>query len=69
MQVHAMEADPFFVDDGDADAARELVDSVEQAELFVYPGGQHLFADSSLASYDPDAAALLTQRVLDFLAR
>jgi len=64
-----MEADPFFVDDGDADAARELVDSVEQAELFVYPGDQHLFADSSLASYDPDAAALLTQRVLDFLAR
>lgn len=69
VQVHAMEADPFFVDDGDADAARELVDSVEQAELFVYPGDQHLFADSSLASYDPDATALLTQRVLDFLAR
>ncbi len=69
VQVHAMEADPFFVDDGDADAARELVDSVEQAELFVYSGDQHLFADSSLASYDPDAAALLTQRVLDFLAR
>ena len=31
------------------------------------PGDQHLFADSSLPSYDPDAAALLTQRVLDFL--
>jgi len=35
--------------------------------LFLYPGQQHLFADSSLLSYDPDAAALLTQRVLDFL--
>jgi len=44
-------------------AAEELLSGI------VYPGDQHLFADSSLASYDPDAAALLTQRVLDFLAR
>jgi dienelactone hydrolase len=62
-----MEADPFFVDDGDIDAARALVESAEQAELFLYPGDQHLFADSSLASYDEQATALMTQRVLDFL--
>lgn len=68
VQVHAMDADPFFVDDGDLDAARELVDSAEQAELFLYPGDQHFFADSSLPSYDVAAAALLTSRVLDFLA-
>ncbi|MFN2467195.1 MAG: dienelactone hydrolase family protein [Gaiellaceae bacterium] len=68
VQVHAMEADPFFVDDGDIDAARALVDSAEHAELFLYPGDQHLFADSSLPSYDADAAALLRERVLDFLA-
>jgi dienelactone hydrolase len=67
VQVHAMEADPFFVDDGDIDAARALVESAEHAELFLYPGHQHLFADSSLPSYDADAAALLTRRVLDFL--
>ncbi len=67
VQVHAMEADPFFVDDGDIDAARELVGSAAHAELFLYPGDQHLFADSSLPSYDADAAALLTRRVLDFL--
>jgi dienelactone hydrolase len=67
VQVHAMDADPFFVDDGDIDAARALVASAEHAELFLYPGDQHLFADSSLPSYDADAAALLSRRVLDFL--
>lgn len=67
VQVHAMAADPFFVDDGDIDAARALVDEAADAELFLYPGDQHLFADSSLPSYDADASALLAQRVLDFL--
>ena len=37
-------------------------------ELFLYPGDQHLFVDSSLAAYDAEATALMTQRVLDFLA-
>jgi dienelactone hydrolase len=67
VQVHGMDADPFFADEGDLDAARALVDSAEQAELFLYPGKEHLFVDSSLPSYDQDAAALLTRRVLDFL--
>jgi dienelactone hydrolase len=68
VQVHAMDADPFFVGDGDIDAARALVDEANGAELFLYPGDQHLFADSSLASYDADAAGLLGRRVLDFLS-
>ena len=67
MQIHAMDADPIFVDEGDLDAAREIVEATDQAELFLYPGDQHYFADSSLPSYDADAAALLTRRVLDFL--
>jgi dienelactone hydrolase len=67
VQIHGMDADPFFVDEGDIDAARELVDSTEDAELFLYPGNQHYFADSSLPSYDESAATLLTQRVLAFL--
>jgi dienelactone hydrolase len=67
VQIHAMEADPIFVGEGDIDAARELVASAKQAELFLYPGDQHLFADSSLPSFDPEGAALLTGRVLDFL--
>ena len=69
VQVHAMDADPFFVDDGALDAARALVAEVAVAALFLYPGDRHLFADRSLPSYDPDAAALLTQRVLAFLDR
>ena len=67
VQVHAMEADPFFVDEGDIDAARALVAEADDAELFLYPGDQHLFADSSLPAYDADAAGLLRQRVLAFL--
>ena len=67
-QVHGMDADPIFVDEGDVDAARALVEEADDAELFLYPGDQHYFADSTLPSYDPEAAALLTRRVLDFLA-
>lgn len=68
VQIHGMDADPFFAGEGDLDAARALVDSAEQAELFLYSGNEHLFADSSLPSYDQAAASLLTRRVLDFLA-
>ena len=68
VQVHGMDADPYFVGEGDIDAARAIVESAPRAELFLYPGDQHYFADSSLPSYDPDATALLTRRVLDFLA-
>ena len=68
VQIHGMDADPFFAGEGDIDAARALVASAAHAELFLYPGDQHLFADASLPSYDTDAAALLTRRVLDFLA-
>jgi dienelactone hydrolase len=69
VQVHAMDADPFFVEEGsDIDAARALVEEADEAELFLYPGDRHLFADGSLPSYDADAAALLSRRMLDFLA-
>jgi dienelactone hydrolase len=67
VQIHGMEADPFFVDEGDIDAARALVASTPDAELFLYPGKGHLFADNSLPDYDEQAAALLTERVLAFL--
>ncbi len=68
VQVHGMDADPIFAGEGDLDAARALVDSTEQAELFLYSGSIHLFADSSLPSYDQAATELMTSRVLDFLA-
>lgn len=69
VQIHGMDADPIFMKEGDVDAARELVESADDAELFLYPGDQHYFADSSLPTFDATATKLLTQRVLEFLAR
>ena len=68
VQVHGMDADPIFVGEGDIDAARALVKEADDGELFLYPGDQHYFADSSLPSYNAEASELLIQRVLDFLA-
>jgi dienelactone hydrolase len=68
VQVHGMDGDEFFAGEGDLDAARALVESTPDAELFLYSGKQHLFADNSLPSYDEQAAGLLTERVLAFLA-
>ena len=62
-----MEEDELLVEDGDIEVARKLVKTTPSAELFLYPGSEHLFADSSLPSYDEAAAALLMQRVLTFL--
>lgn len=67
VQIHAMDRDPYFVDEGDIDAAREVVSAGEQAALFLYPGDQHYFADTSLASYRKEPSLLLMQRVLKFL--
>ncbi|MBC9732716.1 dienelactone hydrolase family protein [Nocardioides marmotae] len=69
-QVHGMDADPFFAQEGDLDAAREFAGSgVAEVELFTYPGDVHLFADSGLPGYDQDAAGLVADRVLEFLDR
>ncbi len=67
-QVHGMDADPYFTEEGDLENAREVIASGAPVELFLYPGDQHYFADSSLPTYDPEAAELLTSRVLAFLA-
>lgn len=66
VQIHGKEDDEFFAED--LPAARELADTVAAAELFVYPGDRHLFADSSLDAYDPEASTLLMERVRAFLA-
>ena len=47
LQIHMMEDDAWAIED--LPAARELVEAVDGAELFLYPGGGHLFADNSLA--------------------
>lgn len=69
VQIHGMDRDTYFADEGDLDAARGLDEAVEGAELFLYPGDQHLFADSSLPAYDEAAASLLMERTLAFLSR
>jgi dienelactone hydrolase len=71
VQIHGMDHDPFFGEEGDIDAARELVATIgsDLGELFVYSGDVHLFTDSSLASFDGEATALVLRRSLDFLAR
>jgi dienelactone hydrolase len=71
VQVHGMDADPFFAEEGgDIDAARVLVAThPDLAELYLYPGDRHLFADGSLPSHDPEARGLLLRRTLEFLDR
>ena len=64
MQVHAMEGDDW----ADLDVAREVLPTVPGAELFVYPGDDHLFTDRSLPAYDEAAAGLVLERVLALLA-
>src|SRR5215213_4237049 len=68
IRIHAMADDPEFNNEWDLPAAQALVAAAADAELHLYPGDQHLFADSSLDSYDAEATVLMTQRVLDFLA-
>ena len=65
LQIHMMSDDEWAEED--LPAARELVETADDAELFLYPGDRHLFADSSLPDYDESAAMLLKQRVLAFL--
>src|SRR5579863_10164869 len=71
VQVHGMDKDPFFALEGDLAAAREMAAAVgpELAQVFTYPGDGHLFTDSSLPAYDPDATALVLRRSREFLDR
>ena len=59
LQIHMMEDDEWAVED--LPAARELVEATDCADLFLYSGDRHLFADSSLPDYDESAATLLEQ--------
>lgn len=68
-QIHGMDADEFFVGDGDVVAAEQIVAISPGSELYLYPGDGHLFSDSSLAGYDEEATALLVDRVVRFLER
>ncbi|WP_432113789.1 dienelactone hydrolase family protein [Streptomyces sp. S1] len=67
VQVHGMDADPYFAGEGDLAAARELVAGAADRELFLYPGTAHLFTERGTPSHVPDATALCAERALSFL--
>ena len=67
VQIHAMDADPYFVDEGDLDAATALTRSTPTAALYLYPGDTHLFTDESLPGYDARATASVVRRTLALL--
>ncbi|MCC3300629.1 dienelactone hydrolase family protein [Arthrobacter sp. zg-Y895] len=69
VQIHGMDADEEFVDSGDLDAAENLAAATPDADLFLYMGASHLFADISQPDYDMDAAFTLTRLVLQLLER
>lgn len=68
-QVHGMDGDPFFTGDGDLEAARAVQAEHPELEVFLYPGGTHLFTDSSSADYDQAAAVQVLERASAFLSR
>jgi dienelactone hydrolase len=57
LQLHILDGDE------DHETATRLAATVPRAELFVYSGSEHYFAE-----HDDRAASLLRQRVLEFLA-
>jgi dienelactone hydrolase len=64
LQIHMMEDDQWAQED--LPAARALAET-PGAELFLYPGDKHLFADDSTSDYDEHCASLLRERVHAFL--
>ncbi len=67
LQIHLMDADEWTEED--RAVAEALVEKVPTAELLLYPGSAHLFADPSSGDYDEEAAVLLRERTLAFLHR
>ena len=67
VQFHISEEDEFY----EAPVIDEFVRTVSHvasAELFLYPGPAHIFADSSLPEHQPNSAELLIERSVAFLA-
>lgn len=84
LQIHAMAEDQVFVEEGDLDAARNLIESIAaepggtwgggatpdeaSVKLMLYPGNTHFFVDISSPDYDEDYAPAVTGSVLELLA-
>jgi dienelactone hydrolase len=65
LQIHVMEQDAW----GDVEVGQALAEQIDSAELFLYPGSGHLFADPGTADYDAGCAGAMTERTLAFLSR
>lgn len=65
LQMHVMDRDEL----GDLDVCRALTEQIDTAELHLYPGTGHLFADPGSPDHDPEAARLMLDRVLEFVGR
>lgn len=65
LQMHTMDTDEWV----EIEVLKQLAREIPDAELFLYPGTGHLFADSSLGDYDQQAEELLVGRTLEFLDR
>jgi dienelactone hydrolase len=62
-QSHQTEGDPWR----EPEADEAFVAKIPAAELFVYPGSTHLFADPGTEDFDATAAALAMERIQGFL--
>jgi dienelactone hydrolase len=68
VQIHINEQDEFC----EMEVVEEFIAVAGEsahAELYTYPGSNHLFTDFSLSGYEPESAELVIQRTLDFLDR
>jgi dienelactone hydrolase len=67
-QIHMMERDEWVLPPNDDLAVARGLHEAGRAQLFLYPGDRHLFAEPGHPDYDEGAAALMTRRALNHLA-
>ena len=67
-QIHMMERDEWVLPPNDDLAVARGLHEAGRAQLFVYRGDQHLFAEPGHPDYDEGAAGLMTRRALNYLA-
>ena len=63
-QAHVTDRDEYR----EPDAEAEYLADVPGADLYIYPGSGHLFAEPGDPDYDEQTAHLATERVLSFLS-
>jgi dienelactone hydrolase len=67
-QIHMMERDEWVLPPNDDLAVARALHEAGRAQLFLYPGDRHLFAEPGHPAYDEGAAGLMTRRALNYLA-